>query len=251
MILALLPLFFVVSLIYSSVGFAGGSSYTAILVLAGVSLYDVSLTSLLLNIIVSTVAFINYLRAGHFSLKFSLPFLSSVPFAFIGGQLAISEKNLILIFSIALLVASVALVLSSRRAGNKQYKTKSEPSTPRFTLLCILAGIVLGLVAGITGIGGGICLSPLLILGGLAEPKRASATCSFFILTNSISGFLSRSISRSVDFASLLPLAFAVLIGGIIGSRFGAFKLSREKIKLIVAAVVAVAGISLLSKLFA
>jgi len=107
----------------------------------------------------------------------------------------------------------------------------------------------LGSLAGLVGIGGGIWLSPLLIITGLADPKQAAATASIFILTNSISGFLGHSISKPIDLSLLVPLAFVVLAGGLIGSRLGAFKFDHDKIRIIVGAIVAVAGISLTFRL--
>ena len=109
----------------------------------------------------------------------------------------------------------------------------------------IPVGAFLGLIAGIVGIGGGIWLSPLLILAGLANPKQAAAAASLFILTNSISGFIGHSLWKPIDFSLLIPLGIVVLAGGLIGSRFGAFKLDHNKIRMIVAGVVAVAGIEL------
>lgn len=249
-VFVLAPLFFAISFIYSSVGFAGGSSYIAILVLAGVSLYTVPSIALLLNIIAAGMAFMNYARAGHFSLKFSLPFLSSIPFAFFAGLLVLPEASLALIFVIALFAASVALLTSGSRVKSQQEKIKKlNLSQMKMAIIGIPVGAVLGIVAGLVGIGGGIWLSPLLILSGLADPKRAAATASVFILTNSISGFLGHSISKPIDLSLLVPLAFVVLAGGFIGSRFGAFKFDHDKIRIIVGALVAVAGLSLTLKL--
>jgi len=251
-ILILAPIFFAISFVYSSVGFAGGSSYIAILVLAGVSLYTVPPISLALNIIAASMAFINYARARYFSLKFSLPFLSSLPFVFFAGLLVLPERSLALIFVIALYAASAALLASSSKIRTQPNKIrKLNLSNTKLALIAVPVGAVLGVVAGLVGIGGGIWLSPLLILSGLADPKRAAATASFFIVTNSIIGLLAHSISRSIDVSLLAPLAVVVLAGGFIGSKFGAFKLDHDKIIIIVAAVVAVAGIELTIKLLA
>ena len=250
-ILILVPIFFAISFVYSSVGFAGGSSYIAILVLAGVGLYTVPPISLALNIIAASMAFINYSRARYFSLKFSLPFLSSVPFVFFAGLLVLPERSLVLIFVIALFAASASLLAASSKIKTQSNKIrKLNFSNTKLALIGVPVGAVLGVVAGLVGIGGGIWLSPLLILSGLADPKRAAATARF-IVTNSIIGLLAHSISRSIDLSLLAPLAVVVLAGGFIGSKFGAFKLDHDKIKIIVAAVVAVAGIELTIKLLA
>ncbi|MFQ5970429.1 MAG: sulfite exporter TauE/SafE family protein [Nitrososphaerales archaeon] len=250
LVFVLAPLFFAISFVYSSVGFGGGSSYIAILVLAGVSLYTVPSVALLLNIIVAGMAFINYAKARHLSLKFSLPFLSSIPFAFFTGLLVLPQETLVLIFIIALFAASAALLTSGGRIKIQHAKIKKlNLGQIKLVMIGIPVGAVLGSVAGLVGIGGGIWLSPLLILTGLADPKQAAATASIFILTNSISGFLAHSISKPIDLSLLLPLAFVVLAGGLIGSRLGAFKFDHDKIRMIVGAIVAVAGIALTLRL--
>ncbi|MGH9876262.1 MAG: sulfite exporter TauE/SafE family protein [Nitrososphaerales archaeon] len=240
----LAPLFFATSFVYSSVGFGGGSSYIAILVLAGVSLFMVPPLALILNIIVATIALIHYARAGHLSLSFSAPFLSSIPFAFVSGLIVLSQKDLALIFVIALFAASAVLITSASWIKRRHEKIKKlNISQTKLILVGIPAGATLGSVAGIVGIGGGIWLSPLLILTGLADPKRAAATASLFILTNSISGFVAHSISKPIDIQFLIPLALVVLAGGLIGSRLGAFKFNHDKIRIIVGALVSVAAI--------
>jgi uncharacterized protein len=123
-IVILVPIFFTISFVYSSVGFAGGSSYIVILVLAGVSLYTVSPISLAFNIIAASMAFINYARAKYFSLKFSLPFLSSLPFVFFTGLLVLPERSLVLIFVIALFAASAALLASSSKIRTQLNKIR-------------------------------------------------------------------------------------------------------------------------------
>ena len=229
-ILILAPIFFAISFVYSSVGFAGGSSYIAILVLAGVSLYTVPPISLALNIIAASMAFINYARARYFSLKFSIPFLSSLPFVFFAGLLVLPERSLVLVFVIALFAASAAFLASSNKISTQPTKIrKLNLSNTKLALIGVPVGAVLGVVAGLVGI--------------------AADTASFFIVTNSIIGLLAHSISRSIDLSLLVPLAVVVLVGGFIGSKFGAFKLDHDKIIMIVAAVVAVAGIELTIKL--
>ncbi|MDP8941373.1 MAG: sulfite exporter TauE/SafE family protein [Thermoproteota archaeon] len=251
-LLVLVPLFFAISFVYSSVGFGGGSSYTAILILAGISIFSVPPISLLLNIIVSCMAFLSYIKAQFFSPKLSLPFLSSIPFAFYTGQMILPQKTITIIFIITLFAASAAL-LTSKRATKNQQESETKRSTNlnyiKMAIIGIPIGALLGSVAGLIGIGGGIWLSPLLILTGLANPKQSAATASLFILTNSISGFAAHSISKPLDLYFLLPLACVVLAGGIIGSRLGAFRFDHDKIRMIIGAIVAVAAINLTIKL--
>jgi uncharacterized membrane protein YfcA len=251
LLLILIPLFFAISFIYSSVGFAGGSSYIAILVLVGVNLFTIPPVALALNIVVASIALFNYLRAGHLSLRISVPLLISVPFAFIGGSTVLPEKILILIFVIALFSASAVLLLSGNKIKKRQEKIrKLNLSLSRLSLITLPIGAVLGTVSGLVGIGGGIWLSPILILTGLANPKNAAASASLFILTNSVSGLVVHSITKQVDFALILPLALVVLLGGFLGSRLGAFKLSHEKLIIIIGMIVAIAGINLATRLF-
>jgi uncharacterized membrane protein YfcA len=251
-LLVLVPLFFAISFVYSSVGFGGASSYTAILILAGISIFSVPPISLVLNIIVSCMAFLSYIKAQYFSPKLSLPFLSSIPFAFYTGQMILPQKTLTIIFIITLFAASAAL-LTSKRATKNQQESETKRSTNlnyiKMAIIGIPIGALLGSVAGLIGIGGGIWLSPLLILTGLANPKQSAATASLFILTNSMSGFAAQSISKPLDLYFLLPLACVVLAGGIIGSRLGAFRFDHDKIRMIIGAIVAVAAINLTIKL--
>jgi uncharacterized membrane protein YfcA len=249
-LLILAPLFFAISFIYSSVGFAGGSSYIAILVLVGINLYTIPPVSLALNIVVASTALFNYLRAGHLSVRISIPLLISVPFAFIAGSAVLPEKLLVLIFVISLFSASAMLLLSGSQIKMREEKIrKLNLSLPRLSLITLPLGAILGTVSGLVGIGGGIWLSPILILTGLANPKTAAASASLFILTNSVSGLVAHSITKEVDFTMILPLAFVVLLGGFLGSRLGAFKLSHEKLIYIVGIIVAIAGLNLATRL--
>ena len=251
-LLVLVPLFFAISFVYSSVGFGGGSSYTAILILAGISIFSVPPISLILNIIVSCMAFLSYIKAQFFSPKLSLPFLSSIPFAFYTGQMILPQKTITIIFIITLFAASAALLTSKRATKNQQESEMKRSTNLNYTKMAIIGipiGALLGSVAGLIGIGGGIWLSPLLILTGLANPKQSAATASLFILTNSISGFAAQSISKPLDLYFLFPLACVVLAGGIIGSRLGAFRFDHDKIRMIIGAIVAVAAINLTIKL--
>ena len=252
----ILPLFFGISFIYSSVGFGGGSSYIAILVLLGISLFAVPPVAQILNIIVAGIAMITFAKANHLSLKFSLPFMSSIPFAFLAGTIALPEESLALVFVLALFAASGALLLSGIK-GKFRVLQESENikkelqlwKTPKMVLLIgIPAGAIIGVVAGLVGIGGGIWLSPLIILTGMADPKRAAASSSIFIVANSIAGFLGQSVSKPIDYAILLPLALVVVVGGLIGSRLGAFKFDHDKMQIIVGAIVGVAGFNLTIK---
>ncbi len=220
--------------------------------LFGISLFAVPPIAQILNIIVAGMAMITFAKAKHLSLKFALPFLSSVPFAFFAGTIALPAQHLALMFVLSLFAASSALILSGTRGRfEKLQKARELREWDRWKIIVLIGiptGAILGVIAGLVGIGGGIWLSPLIILTGIADPKRAAATSSLFIFANSISGFFGQSVSKPIDFSFLIPLAVVVLVGGIIGSRIGAFKLDHAKIRTIIGVVVAIAGINLLIK---
>lgn len=242
----LVPVFFGISFIYSSVGFGGGSSYIAVLVLVGISLYTIPTIALPLNIIVASISMYHYVRAKQFSFRFSLPFTSSIPSSFIASMIVLSVKYTIIIFVIALFSSSIALLISGLKKFQGSANFGLRMNKTKLAIVGIPIGIILGAIAGFVGIGGGIWLSPLLILSGLANPKMAAATASFFIITNSISGFIAHSISKPIDPYFLLPLVVTVIVGGFLGSKLGAFKFNHNKIRIIVGIVVAIAGMDLL-----
>lgn len=215
-------------------------------------MYTVPPISLALNIIVSSAALFNYIKAGHLSLRLSFPLLISVPFAFIGGSIILPEKMLTLIFVISLFSASAALLLSGRRRITFQHEKirKMNLNFVKTTLITTPLGALLGSISGLVGIGGGIWLSPILIMSGLANPKQAAASASLFILTNSISGFIAHTITKDIDFGLVIPLSIVVLIGGLMGSRLGALKFDHQKIIIIIGILVALAAINLATRLF-
>ena len=178
-----------------------------------------------------------------------MPFLASIPFAFYAGTLNFDESILAIVFVVTLLAASVALFTSSFAIKKRQQQIRSRNISPRrLTIIGTPVGAVLGSIAGLVGIGGGIWLSPFLILSRFAEPKRAAATASFFILTNSISGFTAHAITKTVDLELLVPLLLVVIIGGFLGSRFGAFKIDQNILRMIVGGIVAVAAFNIAFK---
>jgi len=144
------------------------------------------------------------------------------------------------------LASSAVLFTSSYTIKKRQQQISSRNiSTRKLTIIGAPIGSVLGSIAGFVGIGGGIWLSPLLILSRLTVPKRAAATASFFILTNSISGFAGHAITKTINLELLLPLLVVVMIGGFLGSRFGAFKIDHNVIRMIVGGIVAVAALNI------
>ncbi len=175
-----------------------------------------------------------------------MPFLASIPFAFYAGTLNFDESTLAIVFIIALLASSTALFSSSYAIKKRQQQASSRNISPqRQAIIGTPIGAALGSIAGLVGIGGGIWLSPFLILSRLSVPKRAAATASFFILTNSISGFAGHAITKTINFEFIFPLLLVVIVGGFLGSRFGAFKIDHNVIRIIVGGIVTIAAFNI------
>ena len=209
-------LFFVTAILYSSVGFGGGSTYLALLLIWEVPYYIFPVIALLCNILVVSGNSINYVKAGNFSLKLLFPFLiGSIPFAFIGGSISIEKELFEFILFFVLMIAGLLLLFQSKLFNQKNNDYKKLPIYISFTI-----GSILGLISGIVGIGGGIFLSPVLFILRAADPKKITTTASLFILTNSLAGVVGQLTKGSV-FDKLIeywPLFFIVLIGGQIGN---------------------------------
>ena len=243
-------IFAAVAVLYSAVGFGGGSTYTAILIETGMHWQLIPPLSLTLNLIVVSGGVYHFHRSGHLDLRFAMPFIfASVPAAFLGGYLRIDEALFMLILGIALLIAGVLLLADRKLAPDAEKVRASSLSTK------LLIGIALGGLAGVTGIGGGIYLAPILHLGRLAETRTVAALCSLFILVNSAAGLagqllkLGKTSEQLLD-TSLLILPAAVLIGGQIGSRAGSRWLPAKPIRRLTGAVILLVAIRLLLKLF-
>lgn len=205
-----------VALIYSMVGFGGGSSYIAILTIAGHDYKMIPVIALCCNLIVVAGGSWQFARSRFFDWSFIWPFaVASVPMAFLGGRVTITEKTFMMLLGGALLLAALKLLVADRLIAT-DYKTNAPQ---RWACVCV--GAALGLLSGMVGIGGGIFLSPLLMLLRWADPKKSAATASIFILLNSISGLFGQWV-KGVDVNAITPSAalFAVVfVGGQIGSR--------------------------------
>ena len=209
-------LFFVTALIYSSVGFGGGSTYLAILLIWGVPYTIFPVIALVCNIIVVSGNSINFIRSKNININLLFPYLiGSIPFAFIGGSITI-EKSLfeILLFCV-LLVAGIFLLIESKSFNKEQIKINKIPR-----LISISIGSIIGFMSGIVGIGGGIFLSPFLFLMKAGYPRHITSSASLFILINSVLGILGQ-ITKSIEISEIknyIILLVAVLIGGQIGN---------------------------------
>ena len=209
-------LFFITAILYSSVGFGGGSTYLALLLIWDIPYYIFPVIALLCNIIVVSGNSINYIRAGNHNFKLLIPFLiGSIPFAFFGGTLKIDKEIFEILLFFVLSVAGVFLLINNKSYENENLIIKKLNSIYSFAI-----GSVLGLISGIVGIGGGIFLSPILFLLKAEKPKIIATTASLFILINSISGVLGQFTKDNTfsELTSYWALFFSVLVGGYIGN---------------------------------
>jgi len=208
--------FLVTAVLYSSVGFGGGSTYLALLLIWGIPYFVFPVIALSCNIIVVSGNCFNYIRAGNLNLKLLIPYLiGSVPLAFIGGSLTI-EKTLFEIFLfIVLAVAGTLLLFNFKSYDDKEESYKKIP-----TVVAIIIGSILGFVSGIVGIGGGIFLSPILFLIKAGRPKHIVTAASLFILINSVSGIIGQLTKSEVlnEISNYWYLLAAVFIGGQLGN---------------------------------
>ena len=220
-------LFFIIALVYSAVGFGGGSSYIAALALFDYPYESIPVIALICNVIVVSGGIYHFRNKGHFNWSLFWPFaLSSIPMAFIGGRIPISRDFFLLLLGVCLFLIAVRLLFVNR--GVKNY---SEYKMPR-TSLALVLGAVLGLIAGMVGIGGGIFLAPLLLYLRWGLPKQIAATAALFILLNSLSGLTGQLVKGTsmTDFLDYWPLFLSVFIGGQIGSRLGSGNILSQRI---------------------
>ena len=246
--LNLIILFFATSVIYSSVGFGGGSTYLALLLLWGIPYTIFPVIALSCNIIVVTGNCINYTRAGNLDLKFLAPYLvGSIPMAFIGGALSIEKELFEILLFIILLLAGLFLLLNFKTYDDNEENLRKIP-----LLLSILIGSVLGFISGIVGIGGGIFLSPILFLLRAGKTKVIITTASVFILINSLSGIIGQLTKNQVlgEIINYWPLLIAVLIGGQIGNFLNIKILPTKILALITSGLVLFVAIRMFIKIF-
>lgn len=230
----------VVALLYSCVGHAGASGYIAAMVLAGVSAAAIRPTALVLNIFVACIGAFQFWRAGHFSWKLFWPFAAlSVPCAFLGGWISLPAHWLKLLLGLTLLYSAIRFFIQPKEEADIQ---------PPSLAVALLTGALLGLLSGLTGTGGGIFLTPLMIFMRWGRTKAVAAVSVVFILLNSISGLLGVLSSGQ----ALPPLAWkllpAAILGGAIGSYLGSNRFSPVVIKRILSAVLIVAAYKLISQ---
>ena len=209
-------LFLVTSILYSSVGFGGGSTYLALLLIWEIPYFIFPTIALSCNIIVVSGNCFNYIRAGNLNFKLLIPYLvGSIPMAYIGGSLPIEKKLFEILLFLVLAIAGTLLLFNFRSYDDKESGYRKIPA-----IISILIGGILGFLSGIVGIGGGIFLSPILFLLRVGKSKDIVTTASIFILINSISGMIGQLSKNNVliEIPNYWYLLIVVLVGGQFGN---------------------------------
>jgi uncharacterized membrane protein YfcA len=229
--------FLVVAFLYSSAGHGGASGYLAIMALFNFPHEHMKATALILNVFVSLLAFWSFYRGGHFRLRILLPFvITSIPMSFIGAKVSINPRMFNISLGILLIFATARILYKVSESGN----TKPVPFIP-----ALLTGALLGFFSGAIGIGGGIILSPLLLLFGWANLKQTAAASAMFIFLNSLSG-LSGLWSQGIALPPGISLwIIAGITGGLLGSYAGSFRYSVKLLKFTLSAILIIASIKL------
>jgi len=241
-------LFFVTAILYSSVGFGGGSTYLGLLFIWGVPYFIFPLIALACNIVVVSGNCFNYIRTGNLNLKLLIPYLiGSIPLAFIGGSLLIEKKIFETSLFLVLTVAGILLLFNFRSYEDKEENYRKIP-----VIISVLIGGILGFISGVVGIGGGIFLSPILFLIRAGRPKHIVTSASLFILINSLSGIIGQLTKNTVlsEIQNYWFLLLAVLIGGQLGNFLNLKIFSTRILALVTSCLVLFVAIRMAYKLF-
>lgn len=240
-----------VALLYASVGHAGATGYIAVMTLCGITPDVIRPTALLLNVVVATIATVQFARAGHFSRRLFLPLAAaSVPCAVAGGMLALAPAMFESVLGVVLLVSALRIIIETARGGGPRDGGLEEPATwlagsrLRLPVLVGLGGGI-GLLSGLTGVGGGVFLTPVLLALRAAPVKTIAAVTAAFILTNSLAGLAGRLLAGG----SIPPVGVALVavaaVGGAVGAHLGANRLPVPALRLLMAVVLLVASAKL------
>ncbi|MBT3587006.1 MAG: sulfite exporter TauE/SafE family protein [Halobacteriovoraceae bacterium] len=244
----LILFFFLVAVLYSMVGFGGGSSYIALLILFNTSHTEAPVLALTCNLLVVTGGAWHFWRAKNINKNLLFPFLiTSIPMAYFGGLTVVNKETFQGILALCLLGAALRMLL---------YRSNKEPVEDSITnpplKISLIVGSLLGYVSGLVGIGGGIFLAPILYTLHWGRPKQIASTATFFILLNSIAGILGQVQKAEISLSVLQdywPLLLAVLLGGQVGSLMINFKLRSRNVEFLTALLILVVSVKILGNL--
>ena len=226
--------------LYSTVGHGGGSGYLAVLAIAAIAPEQMRPTALLLNVAVSSIATWKFIATGTLRKELFFPLISaSIPAAFLGGYIEISSQVYKPIVGVVLLCAAIRLFVPIK--GNEETKKP-------VLLIVLMVGIIIGFFSGIIGVGGGIFLSPFILLLGWSTAKQTAAISAPFILVNSISGLGGIALDHGelpVNFEFIAPLVIAVVIGGFVGASFGSKKIGHQGLRTVLGVVLLIASMKM------
>jgi len=229
---------FLIATLYSAVGHAGASGYIAVMSLLSFSPSVIKPTALSLNILVASIATWQFYKAGHFSWALFWPFAAlAVPFAFLGGHFNLPTHVFKVVLGVVLLYSAMRFLFQSK-------SSLSIHAPPR--TIALVSGAGIGFLSGLTGTGGGIFLTPLLLFMGWADAKRAAAVSALFVLVNSISGIAGNLAATKSLPSFIIPLLLAAGLGGVLGSYFGSRRINAGAIKKLLAVVLLIAGFKLI-----
>ena len=229
---------FLVAVLYSSVGHGGASGYLAVMAFLAVSPTVTRPTALVLNLFVASISFVQFYRARHFDWKIFAPFAAaSIPFAFIGGMIHLPTTVYKIILGATLMLAALRLAI--------KLTSELEPRPPKIWI-CLAIGAILGLVSGLVGVGGGIFLTPILLLMNWTEPKKAAGISALFILVNSISGLLGNYAQIAQLPSTVFWWISAAVGGGVIGATLGSKRFDSMTLRRVLAFGLLIAGLKLI-----
>lgn len=239
--------FFAAAVLYSSVGHAGASGYLAAMALFGMAPEVMKPTALVMNLLVSLIATSRFYRAGHFSFALLWPFaLGSIPAAFVGGAIQLPGHWYKPLVGVVLVLAAVKMAWPVSSESSENGANAPEKSQPIPRGKAVLWGVLIGFLAGLTGTGGGIFLSPLLLMLGWSETRQTSGVSAAFIFVNSLAGLLGNWASVQKVSSSLPWWIVAVAIGGLVGSELGSKRFSVAVLRRLLALVLLIAGAKLI-----
>lgn len=238
--LILTPLIFLAALLFSSVGHGGASAYLATFALVSMAPAEMRPAALCLNVLVASIGLYKFYRVRAFNWRLFWPIaLTSVPAAFMGGQITLPNQTYKIVVGLCLIYAAYSIFIHANQQDDVMVKPVTKP-----TLLGL--GAILGFLAGLTGVGGGIFLSPILLYFGWAKTKVISGVAAAFILVNSLSGLLGFLSKSPILPAGLIYWALAAIAGGLIGAEYGSKRLANPSIRKLLALVLVFAGSKML-----